>query len=82
MKFLNGHRAGHVYSKGHLRNILYIPPLNFAVSSRNKKGEEYGDFGHIRISTKILKLPTNVCFGFKNPWKTKQIVWIYRRDFQ
>ena len=25
-------------------------------------------FGHIRISTKILKLPANVCFGFKNPW--------------
>ena len=30
---LNSHRAGHVYSKGHLRNILYISPLNFAVPS-------------------------------------------------
>ena len=44
VKFLNSHRAGHVYSKGHLRNISYISPLNFAVPSRNKKGEEYGDF--------------------------------------
>ena len=43
-KVLNSHRAGHVYSKGHLRNILYISPLNFSVPSRNKKGEEYGDF--------------------------------------
>ena len=43
-KVVKCHRAGHVYSEGHLRNNLYISPLNFAVPSRNKKGEEYGDF--------------------------------------
>ena len=35
-------------------------------------------FGHIRIlPKKILKLPINVCFGFKILGTTKQLVWIY-----
>ena len=39
-------------------------------------------FGHIRISTKILKLPAMFALGSKILGTTKQIVWIYRRDFQ
>ena len=36
-KFLNSHRAGHGYSKHHLRVNLDISSFNFAVASPNKK---------------------------------------------
>ena len=37
MKFLNSHRAGHTYSKHHLRVNLDISSFDFAVASPNKK---------------------------------------------
>ena len=36
-KFLNSHRAGHGYSKHHLRVNSDISSFNFAVASPNKK---------------------------------------------
>ena len=48
MKFLNSHRAGHVYSKGRLRNILYISPCT--LSKQERRG-----IWRFLVSSKILK---------------------------
>ena len=52
MKFLISHRAGHSYSKYHLRVNSDISSFDFAVASLNK---EYGELEVFRLSLKSRK---------------------------